>query len=177
MIQLNLNPPSQTAKTAKPLPEQPPQPLAMPKQHVEETPTPPSATSEAAEPPSQAPASPAPGPQAAEAKTAGQEAAVPGSLEEQVVTVLKDIYDPEIPVNIYELGLIYGVDAPPDGNVKIKMTLTAPNCPAAQSLPAEVKDKSEAVDGVNSADVEVTFDPPWKPELMSDAAKLALNIL
>ncbi len=172
MIQLNLNQPDETAGSSEPTPEGPPQPLVMPKQPVE-PPTPSAATSEAPPPPATQAAEPrASGPGAAEHK-----AAAPERLEQQVTEVLKDIYDPEIPVNIYELGLIYGVDAPPDGNVKIKMTLTAPNCPAAQSLPAEVKDKSEAVDGVNSADVEVTFDPPWKPELMSDAAKLALNIL
>ena len=177
MIQLNLNKPDETARAAEPSPERPPQPLVMPTQHAE-LPTPSAATIET--PPPSAPQAAQPrvsGPEAAGPEAAEHKAAALGSLEQQVTEVLKDIYDPEIPVNIYELGLIYGVDAPPDGNVKIKMTLTAPNCPAAQSLPAEVKDKSEAVDGVKSADVEVTFDPPWKPELMSDAAKLALNIL
>ena len=167
MIQLNLNQPDENARAPEPGPEQLPKPLVMPRQPAETT-APPAVTSEA--------------PKSAERKAAapkapGTKAAEPGSLEEQVTAVLKDIYDPEIPVNIYELGLIYRVDAPPDGNVKITMTLTAPNCPAAQTLPAEVKYKSEAVDGVKSADVEVTFDPQWTPDKMSDAAKLALNIL
>ena len=172
MIQLNLNQPDENARAPEPVPEQPPKPLVMPKQPVE-APARAAATSEAPQPPA---------PDAAESKEPGSaaarpKAAEPGSLEEKVTAVLKDIYDPEIPVNIYELGLIYRVDAPPDGNVKITMTLTAPNCPAAQTLPAEVKYKSEAVDGVKSADVEVTFDPQWTPDKMSDAAKLALNIL
>jgi FeS assembly SUF system protein len=98
-------------------------------------------------------------------------------LEEKVAEVLKTCYDPEIPVNIYELGLIYGVDVKPEGDVLITMTLTAPNCPAAQSLPAEVKAKAESVAGVKSAEVEIVFDPPWTPQKMTDSAKLVLNIL
>lgn len=174
MIQLNLKQPDEPARAPEPAPAQPRPPLVMPKGPAE---TPPAAASEAAKPPPEAPKLQAPEPKAPGPPVPGQKAAEPGSLEEQVTAVLKDIYDPEIPVNIYELGLIYRVNAPPDGNVKITMTLTAPNCPAAQTLPAEVKYKSEAVEGVESADVEVTFDPQWTPERMSDAAKLALNIL
>lgn len=98
-------------------------------------------------------------------------------LREEVIAALQDVYDPEIPVDIYKLGLIYDVDVADDADVKIRMTLTTPNCPAAQSLPQEVKTKSEEVEGVNSAEVEVVFDPPWSPEKMDDAAKLTLNIL
>ena len=103
------------------------------------------------------------------------------TLEEKVVAVLKTCYDPEIPVDIYQLGLIYQVTAPrspeePDG-VKVLMTLTAPNCPAAQTLPAEAKYKIERLEEVASAEVEITFDPPWTPEMMSEEAKLVLNLI
>ena len=106
---------------------------------------------------------------------------VPGGDEDErirgkVVEALHTIFDPEIPVDIYELGLIYAVDVRPDRTVNIRMTLTSPNCPAAQSLPAEVEVKASAVDGVDRADVEVVFDPPWTPDLMSDEARLELNI-
>jgi FeS assembly SUF system protein len=90
--------------------------------------------------------------------------------------VLKTVYDPEIPVDIYELGLIYDIMI--DGSkVKILMTLTSPNCPAAQSLPAEVKEKTSNLPGVDSAEVEIVWDPPWGPEMMSEAAKLQLGYL
>ena len=94
-----------------------------------------------------------------------------------IVAALKNCYDPEVPVNIYDLGLIYTVDIGPGNDVAVQMTLTAPNCPAAQSLPADVSHKVEAVEGVNSVKVAVTFDPPWTPDHMNDAAKLTLNIL
>lgn len=108
-------------------------------------------------------------------------AVVPGGDEDErirakVVEALHTIFDPEIPVDIYELGLIYAVDVRPDRTVNIRMTLTSPNCPAAQSLPAEVEVKASAVDGVDRADVEVVFEPPWTPDLMSDEARLELNI-
>lgn len=99
------------------------------------------------------------------------------AIHGKIVEALETIYDPEIPVDIYKLGLIYGIDVGDDGAVKIEMTLTSPNCPAAQSLPVDVKEKTEAVDGVASADVEIVFDPPWTMENMDDAAKLVLNIL
>jgi len=99
------------------------------------------------------------------------------ALEEKIVEALKTVYDPEIPVNIYELGLIYDIRIESEGEVHIKMTLTAPNCPAAQSLPEEVKRKTKLVEGVTDAHVEITFDPPWTPQNMNDSAKLILNIL
>ena len=99
------------------------------------------------------------------------------TLEEKIVEKLKTVYDPEIPVNIHDLGLIYDVDVKPTGEVAIKMTLTAPNCPAAQSLPIEVKESAESVEGVQSAEVDVVFDPPWTPDKMAMSAKLAMNIL
>ncbi len=103
------------------------------------------------------------------------------SLEEKVVAVLKTCYDPEIPVDIYQLGLIYEVLAPrtPDDpdRVKVLMTLTAPNCPAAQTIPAEAKYKIERLDEVSDAEIEITFDPPWTPEKMSEEAKLVLNLV
>ena len=101
----------------------------------------------------------------------------PKELGETVVKVLKTIYDPEIPVDIYELGLIYDVFLNEDNDVKILMTLTTPNCPVAESLPQEVKDKVASIEGVNSADVEMTFDPPWSRDLMSEEAKLELGFL
>ena len=101
----------------------------------------------------------------------------PTELGETVVKVLKTIYDPEIPVDIYELGLIYDVFLNEDNDVKILMTLTTPNCPVAESLPQEVKDKVASIEGVNSAEVEMTFDPPWSRDLMSEEAKLELGFL
>jgi FeS assembly SUF system protein len=98
------------------------------------------------------------------------------ALRDQVIEVLKGIYDPEIPVNIYELGLIYEVTVDDDSNVHVLMTLTSPMCPVAESLPPEVEEKIAAVDGVASAKVEVTWDPPWDPEMMSEAAKLELGM-
>ena len=96
-------------------------------------------------------------------------------LESAIVDVLKTIFDPEIPVNIYEIGLIYNVDVQPGGKVAIKMTLTSPACPAAQELPAAVKERTESVAGVTSADVEVVWDPAWSPAMMSEAARLQLG--
>lgn len=98
-------------------------------------------------------------------------------LGEKIVSVLKSIYDPEIPVDIYELGLIYDVFVNEDQDVKVLMTLTTPNCPVADSLPQEVKDKVQSIDGVNEAEVELTFDPPWTRDLMSEEAKLELGFL
>ena len=97
--------------------------------------------------------------------------------EKRVIEALQTVYDPEVPVNIYEMGLIYGVELDPLGNASISMTLTAPNCPAAQSLPMEVEDKVRAVDGVNDVHLEIVWEPPWDPSLMSDAAKLQLGML
>jgi len=99
------------------------------------------------------------------------------TLEKLVTDALQSVYDPEIPVNIHELGLIYGVTADPDGTVAIRMTLTAPGCPAAQSLPVEVEERARAVAGVRDVRVDVVFDPPWCPDMMSEAAKLQLGFL
>ena len=98
-------------------------------------------------------------------------------LGDKIVSVLKTIYDPEIPVDIYELGLIYDVFVNEDQDVKILMTLTTPNCPVADSLPQEVKEKVQSINEVNEAEVELTFDPPWTRDLMSEEAKLELGFL
>ena len=99
------------------------------------------------------------------------------SLGEKIVGVLKTIFDPEIPVDIYELGLIYDVLVNEDSEVKILMTLTTPNCPVAESLPMEVEEKVKSLNEVKSAEVEITFDPPWTQDLMSEEAKLELGML
>tara|TARA_R100000935_G_C2806076_1_gene152732 strand:- start:460 stop:783 length:324 start_codon:yes stop_codon:yes gene_type:complete len=98
-------------------------------------------------------------------------------LGEKIVRVLKSIYDPEIPVDIYELGLIYDVMVNTDYDVKILMTLTTPNCPVAESLPREVEDKVKTLEDVKDCEVEITFDPPWTQDLMSEEAKLELGML
>lgn len=98
-------------------------------------------------------------------------------LRPRVIEALKQVFDPEIPVNIYELGLVYDVLVDADRRVGVRMTLTAPACPAAQTLPGEVRDRARAVEGVASAQVEIVFDPPWSMALMSDAAKLQLGLL
>ncbi len=98
-------------------------------------------------------------------------------IGEKVVKVLKTIYDPEIPVDIYELGLIYDVMVSTDADVKILMTLTSPNCPVAETLPVEVEEKVKTLKEVNDAEVEITFDPPWNKDLMSEEAKLELGML
>ena len=98
------------------------------------------------------------------------------SLRDQVIAALKRVYDPEMPVNIYELGLIYACDVSHEGNVALRMTLTAPNCPVAGTLPGEVERAVRAVPGVNDVKLELTFDPPWSKDRMSEAAKLALGI-
>jgi len=100
-----------------------------------------------------------------------------GDLYENVVEALKEIYDPEIPVNIYDLGLIYGVDATSEGEVKVTMTLTTPHCPVAESMPAEVELRVGAVPGVRDAEVLLVWDPPWGPDKMTDEARLELGML
>ncbi len=100
-----------------------------------------------------------------------------GALYEAVIDALKEIYDPEIPVNIYELGLIYGVDITPDAHTLVTMTLTTPHCPVAESMPGEVEMRVGAVPGVGSAEVNLIWDPPWDPAKMSDEAKLELGML
>ena len=97
-------------------------------------------------------------------------------LKDQIINEIKKIYDPEIPVNIYELGLIYDINVEKDNMVKIKMTLTTPNCPVAESLPKEVKDSVKEIKDVKDVDLELVWDPPWNKSMMSEAAKLELNI-
>ena len=99
------------------------------------------------------------------------------ALGKKIVRVLKTIFDPEIPVDIYELGLIYDVFVNQDNDVKILMTLTTPNCPVAESLPQEVKEKVRELDEVNEVELELTFDPPWTRDLISEEAKLELGFL
>lgn len=98
-------------------------------------------------------------------------------MKEKIIEVLNSIYDPEIPVNIWELGFIYKLEVNKNNDVYILMTLTAPNCPVAESLPMEVKTKVAMIPGVNKVDVEVTFDPPWEMDMMTEAAKLELGLI
>ena len=100
----------------------------------------------------------------------------PRVTDDAVIGAISTVYDPEIPVNIYELGLIYAIEIAESGAVKVEMTLTAPGCPSAQELPPQVQDAIMAVDGVTSCDVERVWDPPWDPSRMSDDARLALNM-
>ncbi|NCU12940.1 MAG: SUF system Fe-S cluster assembly protein [Sphingomonadaceae bacterium] len=100
-----------------------------------------------------------------------------GDIYEGVIAALKDIFDPEIPVNIYDLGLIYGVDVADDGGVVVTMTLTTPHCPVAESMPGEVELRVGAVPGVRDAEVNLVWDPPWDPAKMSDEARLELGML
>jgi FeS assembly SUF system protein len=100
-----------------------------------------------------------------------------GEIYEGVIAALRDIFDPEIPVNIYDLGLIYGVDVADDGHVAVTMTLTTPHCPVAESMPGEVELRVSAVPGVRDAEVNLVWDPPWDPQKMSDDAKLELGML
>ncbi len=112
------------------------------------------------------------------AKPEGMAAGDPGGdLYEAVVAALKEIYDPEIPVNIYDLGLIYGVEVSPDADVAITMTLTTPHCPVAESMPGEVELRAASVPGVRDAEVNLVWDPPWGPDKMTDEARLELGML
>jgi len=99
----------------------------------------------------------------------------PSGLQAAIIEALKTVYDPEIPVNIYELGLIYGIEIDENNSVRINMTLTAPGCPVAGSLVAEVRARALAVEGVSEAEVDLVWDPPWSPSLMSEAARLSIN--
>ncbi|UOE38263.1 MULTISPECIES: SUF system Fe-S cluster assembly protein [Chryseobacterium] len=98
-------------------------------------------------------------------------------IGDEIIRVLKTVYDPEIPVDIYELGLIYDVQISDDADIKIIMTLTTPNCPVAETLPQEVKDKVKAVENVNEVDLELTFEPSWNKDMMSEEAKFELGML
>jgi FeS assembly SUF system protein len=123
------------------------------------------------------PAAPAP-PAPTDLKTAGlvNDAARHAELEPKVKAAIKTVFDPEIPVNVYDLGLIYEIIVTADSVIGVRMTLTAPACPAAQWLPAQVEQKAKAVEGVTDAHVDVVFEPPWTKDRMSDAAKLQLGL-
>jgi FeS assembly SUF system protein len=97
-------------------------------------------------------------------------------IKNKVISEIKKIYDPEIPVNIYELGLIYDISVKNEKDIAVKMTLTSPNCPVAESLPKEVKDSIIAIEGVGKVDLDLVWDPPWDKSMMSEAAKLELNL-
>jgi len=97
-------------------------------------------------------------------------------LKDQIIAEVKKIYDPEIPVNIYELGLIYDIKVENKNTAKVKMTLTSPNCPVAESLPKEVKDSIMQVEGIDKVDLDLVWDPPWDKTMMSESAKLELNL-
>ena len=98
------------------------------------------------------------------------------SKKEEIIAEISKIYDPELPVNIYELGLIYDIQVENEKSAKIKMTLTSPNCPVAESLPKEVKEGAMQVEGIDDVDLELVWDPPWTKDMMSEAAKLELNL-
>lgn len=98
-------------------------------------------------------------------------------LKEKVIAAIKQVYDPEIPVDVYELGLIYEISVYPVNNVYVLMTLTSPNCPSAEFIPSEIKDKIQHIQGVNHVEMELTFDPPYSQDMMSEAAKLELGFL
>ena len=113
---------------------------------------------------------------ATEAAAAGSVSG-PDTIREGIIEALRTVYDPEIPVNIYELGLIYDVAVTDDGSASIKMTLTTPMCPAAEVLPPEVETKARGVEGVTQVQLDLVWDPPWNPEMMSEAAKLDLGMV
>ncbi len=98
------------------------------------------------------------------------------AVKGRIIDAIKTCYDPEIPVNIYDLGLIYSIEVEPFGDVHVMMTLTSPNCPVAETLPVEVEQKVAGVDEVREASLDITWDPPWNPEMMSEAAKLELGM-
>lgn len=99
------------------------------------------------------------------------------TLKDKVLTAIKSVYDPEIPVDIYELGLIYEINVFPVNNVFVLMTLTSPSCPAAEIIPAEVEQKIKAIEGINEVNIELTFDPPYSQEMMSEVARLELGFM
>jgi len=104
------------------------------------------------------------------------DAAIP-DLRDKVITALKMVYDPEIPVDVYELGLIYEINIFPVNNVYVQMTLTSPSCPSAEAIPSEVEQRLKAIEGINDVKVEITFDPPYSQDMMSEAAKLELGFM
>ena len=126
--------------------------------------------------PDEAPPAAAPMEPAAPSATAAGDPVDPEQLRESIVETLRTIFDPEIPVNIHEIGLIYGLDIDPGGRVGIRMTLTSPMCPVAESLPKEVEQKVQALPGVSDVVVDVVWDPPWTPQMMSEDARLLLGM-
>lgn len=122
-----------------------------------------------------APLPPTAAPDSADGAPAAASTPGSGELREQIVEQLRTVYDPEIPVNIYELGLVYKIDVNEAGHARIEMTLTSPACPSAAEIPLEVRRKAEAVEGVRSAEVEIVWDPPWTMEFMSEAARVQLG--
>ncbi|PPR11705.1 MAG: hypothetical protein CFH41_00580 [Alphaproteobacteria bacterium MarineAlpha11_Bin1] len=116
-------------------------------------------------------------PEAVENKIVQESDDVTAKLKERVIAAISECYDPEIPVNIYDLGLIYEVHVSETSKVGLVMTLTSPHCPVAEILPAQVKSRVESVDGVDEVDLELTWDPPWSPDQMSEAAKLELGFM
>jgi FeS assembly SUF system protein len=98
-------------------------------------------------------------------------------LKEKIINIIRTVFDPEIPVNIYELGLIYSIDIDKKNRVEIKMTLTSPNCPVAESLPEEVAEKTKSIEGISDVSVEIVWDPPWNPQMMSEEAKFELGFM
>jgi FeS assembly SUF system protein len=114
---------------------------------------------------------------AASGAPAGGSGADRDAVRQRVIDVLRNVYDPEIPVNIYELGMIYDIDVDDVGNVKITMTLTSPSCPVAESLPREVEVQVSALEDVRAAQIDLVWDPPWSPERMTEAAKLQLGMM
>jgi len=115
--------------------------------------------------------------QTASEEAASQAADGSQTIRERIIEELRTVYDPEIPVNIYELGLIYEVSVAEDGKASIRMTLTSPMCPAAEMLPPEVETKARSVEGVTAVQLDLVWDPPWNPEMMSEAAKLDLGMV
>ena len=111
------------------------------------------------------------------AGTGGHPEAASADLKERIVEVMKSVFDPEIPVNIYELGMVYDIEIDADANALVRMTLTSPTCPVAGTLPGEVEVKLNSVEGVNVGKVELVWEPPWTPEKMSEAAKLQLGMM
>lgn len=105
-----------------------------------------------------------------------EEAREPTPLEEEILSVLKTVYDPEVPVDIYDLGLVYDYSVNCEGKVDVKMTLTSPACPVAGTLPVEVETKIREIDGITQCNVDVVWDPPWNPTMMTEAARLKLNL-
>ncbi len=122
-------------------------------------------------------APPEPEPTEAAGETVGATDDEASRIRDRIVAVLKTVYDPEIPVDIYELGLVYGVEVGDDAHVHVTMTLTSPMCPVAETLPPEVEEKVRNVVGVKDVDLDLVWDPPWSVDMMSDAARLELNLM